>query len=62
MVIGKQTCTLKNNLTEGNGKAVPETVSDGPRGFHILLDSRFIDGGEVFSLTRRPLFTTQEDS
>jgi hypothetical protein len=22
------------------------------RGFHVFLDSRFLDGGEVFSLTR----------
>jgi hypothetical protein len=32
------------------------------QGSHIFLDNLLIDGGEVFSLTRRPPFTLQVDS
>jgi hypothetical protein len=32
------------------------------RGFHIFLDNRLTDGGEVASLARRPLSTPQENS
>jgi hypothetical protein len=49
------------------GKAVPVTGREGLEGCersrlpHLLDDNRLTDGGEV-SLTRRPLFTTQESS
>jgi hypothetical protein len=32
------------------------------RGSHIFLENPITDGGEVVGLTRRPPFTTQEDS
>jgi hypothetical protein len=31
------------------------------RGFHIFLDSRLTNGGEVVSLTHRQAFAPQED-
>jgi hypothetical protein len=52
---------------KGKGKAIPVTsrggpyVCETPRVPH-LLDNRLTDGGKVVSLTRRPLFTPQEDS
>jgi hypothetical protein len=49
------------------GEAIHVTGRGGPYGCETsrlphFLDSRFTDGGEVFSLTRRPPFTPQEDS
>jgi hypothetical protein len=56
-----------NHLMLCKAKAVPVTGHEGPYGCETLrlphfLDSRLTDGGEVFSLTRRPPFTSQEDS
>jgi hypothetical protein len=47
------------------GKAVPVIGREDPQGCERLrlphfLDSRFIDGGEVVSLTRRPTFTPRK--
>jgi hypothetical protein len=49
------------------GKAIPVTGHGGPQGCETsrsphFLDTRFADGGEVVSLTRRSPFTHQEDS
>jgi hypothetical protein len=46
---------------------VPVTGRGGPWGCETsslphFLDNRLTDGGEVVSLTRRPPFTSQEDS
>jgi hypothetical protein len=48
-------------------KAIPVTGREGLYGCETsrlphFLDSPLTDGGEVVSLTRRPLFTVQEDS
>jgi hypothetical protein len=45
------------------GKTIPVTVRGGPYGcetsrFPHLLDSKLINGGEIVSVTRRPLFTS----
>jgi hypothetical protein len=53
--------------TAGNGEAIPVTGRGGLYGFTTsrlphFLDSRLTDGGEVFSLTRRPPFTPHECS
>jgi hypothetical protein len=50
-------------MTGGNR---PVTGREGPYGCERLrlshfLDNRLTDGGKVVSLTRRPLFTPQED-
>jgi hypothetical protein len=47
------------------GKAIPVTGHEGPEGREMsrvphFLDSRLTDGGEVVSLTRRPLFTPRK--
>jgi hypothetical protein len=52
---------------EDNGKSRPEPGRGGPQGYETstlahFLGNRLTDGGEVVSLTRRPLFTPQEDS
>jgi hypothetical protein len=44
------------------GKAIPVTGRGGPQGCETsrlphFLDNRLTDGGEIVSLTRRPLFT-----
>jgi hypothetical protein len=49
------------------GKAIPVTGHGGLQSCETsrlphFLDNRLTDGGEVVSLTRRPLFITQEDS
>jgi hypothetical protein len=49
------------------GKAIPVTGRGDPYGCETsrlphFLNNRLTDGGEVVSLTRRPLFTPQEDS
>jgi hypothetical protein len=50
------------------GKTIPVTSPWRPIGLWNVeaptfpLDNRLTDGGEVVSLTRRPSFTTQEDS
>jgi hypothetical protein len=49
------------------GKATPVTGREGTLGCETsrlphFLDNRLTDGGEVVSLTRRPPFTSQEDS
>jgi hypothetical protein len=56
---------MANNVIEG--KTIPVTGHEGPQGCETsrlphLLDNRLTDGGKVVSLTRRPLFTLQEDS
>jgi hypothetical protein len=50
-----------------NGKAIPVTGRGGTQGYKMLrlphfLHNRLTDDGEVVSLTRRLLFTPQEDS
>jgi hypothetical protein len=52
---------------EGKGKAIPVTGCEGQYGCETsklphFLDNRLTEGGKVVSLTRRPLFTTQEIS
>jgi hypothetical protein len=47
------------------GKAIPVTYPGGPLGCEMsriphFLDNRLTDGGEVVSLTRRPLFTPRK--
>jgi hypothetical protein len=54
-------------VSKKTSKAIPVTGSGGPQGcetwrFPHFLNNRLTDGGEVVSLTRRPLFTPQEDS
>jgi hypothetical protein len=49
-----------------NDLVIPVTGHGGPSGCETLrvphyLDNRLTDGGKVVSLTRRPLFTPQED-
>jgi hypothetical protein len=49
------------------GKAIPVTGRGGPQGCETsrlphLLDNRLTDSCKLVSLTRRPLFTPQEDS
>jgi hypothetical protein len=46
-------------FAEGKGKAIPTTGRRGPQGWETsslphFLDNRLTDGGEIFSLTRRP--------
>jgi hypothetical protein len=71
-------CCLFNDATSNSdymasndkwkkGKAILVTGRGGPQGFETsriprFLDSRLKDDGEDVSLTRRPLFTPQEDS
>jgi hypothetical protein len=48
-------------------KGIPVIGRGGPQGCETLrfphfLDNRLIDGGKAVSLTRRPLFTPQENS
>jgi hypothetical protein len=48
-------------------KAIPLTGREDPQGcetvgFPHFLDNQFTDGGEVVGLTRRPPFTSHEDS
>jgi hypothetical protein len=48
------------------GKSLRVTGRGGPQGCETsrlphLLDKLFIDGGDVFSLTRRPAFTSHEN-
>jgi hypothetical protein len=55
------------NLKRIKSKAILVTGRGGPYGCETLrsphfLDNRLTDGGKVFSHTRRPLFTPQEDS
>jgi hypothetical protein len=47
--------------------SIPVTGRGGPYGcetsrFSHFVENRLADGGEVVSLTRRPLYTLQEDS
>jgi hypothetical protein len=49
------------------GKTIPVTDREGPQGCETsrlphFIDSWLTDGGEVVSLTRRPLFTLQKHS
>jgi hypothetical protein len=49
------------------GEAIPVTGRGGPQGCETsrppyFLDNRLTDGGKVASPTRRPSFTSQEDS
>jgi hypothetical protein len=58
-------CTRKVN--KERCKAIPVTGRGGPQGCETLrlphfLGHRFIDGGKVVSLNRRPPFTPREDS
>jgi hypothetical protein len=57
---------ILSNKVKVRGKAISVTGRGGPQGCETsglphFLDNRLTDGGEVVSLTRRPLFTPQED-
>jgi hypothetical protein len=54
-----------NTLWQKEGKAIPVTGRGSPQGCEKsrlphFLDSRLTNGGEVVSLTRRPLFTPRK--
>jgi hypothetical protein len=66
-VYSKETKHHGIHLKHKKGKAIPVTGREGPYGCETsrlphFLDKRLTDGGEIVSLMRRPLFTTQEDS
>jgi hypothetical protein len=57
----------RKNKVKVKSKAIPVTGCGGLYGCEMLrlthfLDNWLMDGGEVFSLARRPHFTSQEDS
>jgi hypothetical protein len=59
--------TFPQPAVKKKGEATPVTCHGGPQGCGTsrlphFLDNRLINGGQVVSLARRPLFTPQEDS